>query len=49
MQLGFTPLHLACQEGKKDVTKMLIEFGAKPNVEATVSVFTRGYVSFALM
>ena len=34
MQAGFTPLHLAAQEGHVDMTNLLIKNKADPNAKA---------------
>jgi len=35
---GFTPLHLAAQEGHTDMVSLLLENGANSNCYATVSL-----------
>ena len=38
IQLGFTPLHLACQEGKADTAEVLIKSGAEIDIQAIVGI-----------
>ena len=37
IQLGFAPLHLACQEGELDAAELLIKSGAEIDIQAIVS------------
>lgn len=38
---GFTPLHMAAQEGHEDCVEMLIERGADVNVPANNGIFLK--------
>lgn len=38
---GFTPLHMAAQEGHEDCVEMLIERGADVNVPANNGIYDR--------
>lgn len=38
MQLGYTPLHQAAQQGHTDIVTLLLKHGAQPNETTTVSV-----------
>ena len=40
IQLGWTPFHLACESGHKDVALMLIERGANTTEKDEVRVMT---------
>lgn len=41
LQLGYTPLHQAAQQGHTDIVTLLLKHGAQPNEITTVSTHTR--------
>lgn len=41
LQLGYTPLHQAAQQGHTDIVTLLLKHGAQPNETTAVSVNTR--------
>lgn len=39
LQLGYTPLHQAAQQGHTDIVTLLLKHGASPNEVSTVSTW----------
>lgn len=42
LQLGYTPLHQAAQQGHTDIVTLLLKSGASPNEVSSVSVEIQG-------